>query len=398
MLVPPALEFRDGAVQGGQRRPYKDRDRIPALNIVHARVAPYAYQLRICLHDIEDLPRFRQLCRDAKGPRPEPVPRIFVFWRDFFSGGQLSKIDNWVRSMEWKNAFQIEALLRHGLLNPRELLYELRDPIDRVCQQYGKGASEILRRLTVSLRRIRSAKLTEIFERVCAEYEDAKPLTSPPGAFLCHHVTITPTRLILEGPYITQSNRVIRHYQDHDPDLVENFIRVDFREEDRTSYRWAGNVDGTWFLKERVGGTLKGGFELAGRTFQYLAHSNSSLRDHAAWFMSPFMDPEEGVVAAGKIRQRLGDFTSILNQPSKYAARMAQAFTSTDSSVKIRRDQWEEMPDLGPEKYLHTDGVGTISRELNDMIWDTLRKNKRDNGINCVKPSAVGVKLVFGRL
>ncbi|KAH9955274.1 RNA-dependent RNA polymerase, partial [Russula dissimulans] len=51
--------------------------------------------------------------------------------------------------------------------------------------------------------------------------------------------------------------------------------------------------------------------------------------------------------------------------PSKYAARIAQAFTATDPSVKIRRDQKN---DIGSEKNIFTGGVGTISPQLADMI------------------------------
>ncbi|THH12039.1 hypothetical protein EW146_g7842 [Bondarzewia mesenterica] len=397
MLIPPILERRiTNSGDDNNRRPRKDRDRIPSLNIVHARVAPYAYHFRILLNNSEDIFRFKQLCRDAKGPRSERVAKMCVYWRDFFSGFQLSQIETWVKSMDWKNAFQVEALLRHGYLNPRELLYDLRGPIDHLCEKRGKNASEILRQLAVVLRARGPGDCSPLqyFEQVCADYESAETMTLPPGTFPCHHITFTPTRLILEGPYVTQSNRVIRHYQEHDPDLVENFIRVDFREENRTSFRWYGNVDATWFLQERVGGTLKNGFELAGRSFQFLAYSNSSLRDYSVWFMSPFEDPVEGRVTAGKIRDSLGDFSSVINQPSKYAARIAQAFTATDPSVKIRMDQWEEMPDLGPEKYLHTDGVGTVSPELADMIWEKLRDNRHDTSLNRVKPSAFQIRFL----
>jgi RNA-dependent RNA polymerase len=44
--------------------------------------------------------------------------------------------------------------------------------------------------------------------------------------------------------------------------------------------------------------------------------------------------------------------------PSKYAARIAQPFTATNPSMKIRSDQWEEQPDLGE----YTDGIGTMCK------------------------------------
>jgi hypothetical protein len=69
---------------------------------------------------------------------------------------------------------------------------------------------------------------------VCIEHpaHAIKSLKVPRGRFLCHSIVITPTRILLEGPYATQSNSVIRHYQNHDPTLAERFVRVEFCEED----------------------------------------------------------------------------------------------------------------------------------------------------------------------
>jgi RNA-dependent RNA polymerase len=70
--------------------------------------------------------------------------------------------------------------------------------------------------------------------------------------------------------------------------------------------------------------------------------------------------------------------------PSKYAVRIAQAFTATDPSVKVRGDQWEELPDLAK----HTDCVGTIPPQLRDMIWEAKRNATRHVRENRVPPSA----------
>ena len=109
------------------------------------------------------------------------------------------------------------------------------------------------------------------------------------------------------------------------------------------------------------------------------------------WFVHPFHHDQLGHVDAATIRGRLGDFSKVIRQPAKYAARMAQAFTATDPSVSIRADQWEEMDDLGEEPYLHTDGVGTISRALGDLIWEALCEGRRESYRRNVPPSAVCV-------
>lgn len=160
-------------------------------------------------------------------------------------------------------------------------------------------------------------------------------------------------------------------------------------------------VDGTTLLTERVGGILKHGFELGGRQYEFLAYSSSALREHAVWFMNPFEHPTQGFVCAQRIRDSLGDFTNVIKQPSKYAARLAQAFTATDPSVSISRDQWEEMEDLESEQedYLFTDGVGTISQELGDMIWEALCTAKESLRRVDHTPHAVSVhsRKVVGR-
>jgi RNA-dependent RNA polymerase len=287
--------------------------------------------------------------------------------------------------MDWKNAFQIEACLRSGLLTTHDLLVTLQKPIEQAIQYYGAEAPQFLRLFLVALKmRKVDEELGDCFARTRENHANIKPLRLAPGHISCHHVVITPSRILLEGPYTTQSNRAIRRYQSHDPGLAERFIRVEFRDEDRLAYRWDGNVDGTWFLKQRVGGILRRGFKLGGRDFEFLAYSTSALREHSVWFVSPFHDPVEGYVTSEKIRASLGDFSKLLRTPSKYAARIAQAFTATDPSVKIRRDQWEEQDDLGN----HTDGVGTISPQLADMIWEAQCKGSHHFREHRVRPSA----------
>ena len=110
--------------------------------------------------------------------------------------------------------------------------------------------------------------------------------------------------------------------------------------------------------------------------------------------MCPFDHPEEGYVDAERIRSSLGDFSKLLKTPSKYAARIAQAFTATEASVELEEGQWEAMPDIektDPETGLiscHTDGVGTISPELGDMIWEARCASDHFSTTRC-KPSAV---------
>ncbi|KAK7693992.1 hypothetical protein QCA50_003568 [Cerrena zonata] len=53
------------------------------------------------------------------------------------------------------------------------------------------------------------------------------------------------------------------------------------------------------------------------------------------------------------------------------------------------------MPDLGEEPYIHTDGVGTISKELGDQIWDALCKDRDEHyRKTAVQPSAYQIRFL----
>ncbi|KAH8998323.1 RdRP-domain-containing protein [Lactarius hatsudake] len=387
LFAAPDFEKEGPAPEGVRRKgQYKTRDRISTLDDVHASIAPYAHHLRVVLTNPDDLLKFEKACHVAEcKPRPIRISRVDALAKGFFTHHELYNIQRWIETMDWKTAFQVEAYLRCGLLNTHDLLHSLLKPIEDVIRDYGNEASELLRLFSVELKmRKPNDNPIDCLARVRSEHPTLRPLRLAQGHISCHYVTITPSRILLEGPYPTQSNRVIRHYQSHDPAFDERFIRVEFRDEDRLHYRWDGDVDGSWLLQQRVGGILRDGFTLCGRTFEFLAYSMSSLREHSVWFMAPIRDPEEGYVTAKNIRASLGDFSKLLRTPSKYAARIAQAFTATDPSTKIYRDQWEKQPELGP----HTDGVGTISPELAAKIWEAKCKASGNTRGDRVEPSA----------
>lgn len=207
--------------------------------------------------------------------------------------------------------------------------------------------------------------------------------------------------MILEGPTKVQSNSVIREYWEY----RDHFIRVDFLDENQSQLRFDREVDGPSFLQSHVGSILKGGFKVAGREFQLLGYSNSSLDSHIFWFVHPFdyRSRRQGVatelMTAERIRASLGDFSEIV-LPAKYAARIGQAFTSTSCSISLSLDEWEEIDEILEEREdpkSHTDGVGRISEELADEIWDTYCTKYPDRWIYGVKPSAVSVILKFGK-
>lgn len=300
------------------------------MNAGHKAVSPYAHHLRIVLFDVTDydfgdvLKRFEYYCQTSSLHPPKQGVSINANDRQqFFCYKNIHKVATWLRSpvlaSNWRVAFQVEALLHNGVANTEELM-DLRPRIAELIRSLGDAAGDAMRHFVeTAARRHPGQHVSNCFQSVL-EKNARRPRTSPPrGRFFCHHVTFTPTRMILEGPTLTQSNRVIREYEGFE----DRFLRVDFRDEDRLQYRWDRVVDGASYLQERVGKLLKRGFHLAGRHFDFLGYSSSALREHAVWYVSPFKHPTKGLVTAQNIRDSLGDFSKVIKSPSKYGARMA---------------------------------------------------------------------------
>ena len=239
LWTPPIFQQEDfhRTLTGDARRDERGfRQRINSINATHGVVAPYAHQLRVVLHHEKDLHGFAELCRIAGLPRPFSTS-IESEAKGFFSSKQLFKFQGWLKSLPWPVAFQVEACLRNGLLTTPEL-WDLRQPFESLCCRTADAADVL--RLFVEKLRDRSKTQTPLDCLQEAETRSTSLIDQRPnaGTFLCHHVTVTPTRLLLEGPYVVQSNRVIRKYPDHQT----NFIRVDFRDEDHLQYRWERDV------------------------------------------------------------------------------------------------------------------------------------------------------------
>ncbi|TFK34873.1 RNA dependent RNA polymerase-domain-containing protein [Crucibulum laeve] len=383
-----------------------------------------AFQLRALLHNnllhTEDLfallPHVEQFYKVHSGPNKDGV-RTGDLLRHFSEALRVKNVNESpmgcferVRTkFEPKKfppgvEFQLKALLRGQHLRP-EHYFDLLPLVANIHEAHpglnhdGKYVSKLLQVFRRDLLQKPSDETPiKCFQRVSRGFENNEA-ESAPQVFLCYHVSFTPTHTLLEGPYATQSNRVIRKYKGHE----QEFLRVDFRDEDRTSYGFDRDVDPWEVLHERVELLLKEGFSLAGRHFEFLAYSTSALREHAVWFMHRFRysDPEkpgspERWLTAEEVRQDLGDFegTELLKQPSKLAARIAQAFTATESSVLVFKHEWEEVDDLGPEQYPHTDGVGTISRSLANRIWKALCDKRKDHRQYTVEPSAYQMRFL----
>lgn len=364
--------------------------------------APYAFQLLI--EPLDDL-GFQEFLRKGvvaclpRGIDLRAAPRdrqIQFERRNLYGIKYMDKLMRWLKSLDFVIAFQIEALVRNVLLAP-EILLAIQPELQKILRSaYSLGVkSDIIRQFAHLIRKstktqgvlhsdlagLRSLlaqaeadnlRLMEssaakqakaLAKQAKAALEDGGPdegllpQVVDSSAFLCYHVTVTPTAIHLEGPFPVLSNRVLRKYSQHQ----HCFCRVHFTNEEHNQFRWEREVDGHEFVRSHVGGILKHGVELAGRHFDFLAYSFGALKEHTVWFVTPFNwhvtehgrklydgkgRPVMQYVDADYIRSSLGDFSKVIHCPSQYGARLSQAFSATYPSVRVAKDEVVHIDDI----------------------------------------------------
>ncbi|KAL0580309.1 hypothetical protein V5O48_001726 [Marasmius crinis-equi] len=395
--LPPSFEEE----ADGERQ----RRRLPCLPFAgHDKLAPFiSLSLRLVCSSERDLGIFTNLAKVAQlhcsKERFNAVER-----RGLFALDQIDILQRYMALLPFCIAFQLEALLHRQLVDVQELLRFVPD-VNRIYRRHGKQyTSGFLRELGNKLGDLwwqqdgdDAQSVEECFAKTEKSYSGlAKAPTLLPvegSLFESLHVTITPTGMDLEGPFPERSNRVIRTY---DKSCHESFLRVSFADESGAQYRFDREVDGAGFIRLRVGRFLLHGLTIGGRNFEFLAYSQSALKEHAVWFVKPFDDPRRGHVDASIIIKSLGTFDDeLMRCPARYAARISQAFTATDAAL-VTVDEIIMGKDIETQDgdYVFTDGVGTMSRELSRAIWKELQGTKRRSRKSRAKVAAYQIRLM----
>ncbi|KZT57170.1 RdRP-domain-containing protein [Calocera cornea HHB12733] len=356
----------------------------------HAPLAPYvSTTMRIVFSDRPSLIQFRDAAKRAFGfavkPRYTPITgdRLRLFER-------IEDVERWLETLDLRVALQCSALYMNGYLDPAEVLY-LRDDIDKLVEQYRDKPETLAGLLSLFVDRLSRTQYALMSMR-----SSSQAMTAPLRTMLHDVVTmssvetkqrpgkttmipacaavITPTSVHLEGPYMDQSNSVLRMYPDHQ----HYFLRIKFANEDHLPLFNDRDVDSRLFVRYRIGTTLRAGIMIGGRHFEFLGYSLSALRQHSVWMVTPFEHPTRGLVTAEAIRDRLGDFSQVLNCPARYGARLAQAFTATEPSIILTRENIVHVLDKTHKGSgaIFTDGVGCMSLEVFEMVWENLVANR----------------------
>ncbi|TDZ47673.1 RNA-dependent RNA polymerase 2 [Colletotrichum trifolii] len=217
--------------------------------------------------------------------------------------------------------------------------------------------------------------LLEVEERIQTESDYRVALYGPELAThqaWIFKAVVTPTRITLHGPELEPLNRILRKYPNH----TDYFMRVQFCDEDGTDLFFNPKISYDKVF-DRYKKVLNEGIAVAGRIFQFLGFSHSSLRSHSTWFSAPFWGGDGKLQLYRNIIESLGDFAHI-RIPAKCAARIGQAFSETPSFISLTESdiQCRNMPDVksqdGNCERVFSDGVGTISQEALELIWPRL--------------------------
>ncbi|KAI3600948.1 hypothetical protein WG66_014877 [Moniliophthora roreri] len=367
----------------------------------HSEIAPYlSLELRLVCHTLTQLAKFEELAIEAGLNITIQNEFYPVTRRGLFSASSISACFEWLKCLDFHVAFQIERLLLEGCVDPTEIL-ELREDMDDLVETARKRGTRKGDYITMVFREFGqqayglcssssgAQTLKQCFQKVKRAHDRSSNTAlisgrDDDGIFLCMHVQITPTGMIFDGPLPERSNRVIRQYK---PEHHHNFLRVSFNDEGRLQLQFNREIDGDDFVKRRVQPFFKEGLRVAGRVFYFLGYSQSALKEHAVYFMAPFRQDGKQVTTASVIKS-LGSFADLpfdsrlVYCPARYAARISQGFTATDPTTTEVENIVLDLPDIvstdkNDNKWVHTDGVGTMSPEFARSIHAERQSRRR---------------------
>lgn len=362
--------------------------RLPALDDEHAKVAPLSYVVKTRCRNSDALEAFvrrwqRKIADLVDYQEVERNPEMP------FRTTVLKRLEALYDTISFQLAFQVQAVVLSGLLLPLEVL-QLQRTIQMLDEALTPAqAAGIFHSAATELRFRRpgekssfgqrdfAKRLQEDIGRAVKDPTRAEQVDLAGNNFKIHAATITPAGLMLDGPHISEGNRIIRLF----PGKEEYFLRVSIADETMLLMRDSREVDqDTEIFSVRMRNFLRQGLVIGGRRFNFLAFSTSSLREHTVWFVANFK--QEGtatLISAQSIRDGIGNLESI-RIPAKYAARMGQAFTTTPFSLRVDVDSVHRIPDyVAKNGKLFSDGCGYLSSKIVGILHDkdTRRRRRR---------------------
>ena len=346
----------------------------------HADVVANCLAYRLVLLDPQDLQRLQAL-RNVRGMPPTISwttsimrPRISFVAEMSTLRGKLSELHPY---LPFGLKFQLQRLAQNSFLSPGQVISLLPEIEEIAKRSGGETAVDVIRKLThqipfpgphteaeelASRGLIALMRSNETFAR--RERRDTENFKIQHDHIVpIYKAIVTPTGTYFYGPDLEARNRVLRKYAD----FTSYFLRVSFQEEDGEPIRFDRDASNEEIFHSRFKGVLSDAIDVAGRRYEFLGFSHSSMRAQTCWFVAPF-EFEGKLLHAKAVIAKLGDFSRI-RSPAKCAARIGQAFSDTFSAVSLPEGAVKEIEDVTNAERVFSDGVGTISVKVLEKIW-----------------------------
>jgi hypothetical protein len=404
----------------------KDRHRLPYLDDNHKPIAANCLVWRIALRGennvtkvSDSLDKNMHALQKAHGiPSMIYGHTAITTWAQTYAEGAAilhEELSSMNCDLPFKLRFQVLKLLNNNYLNPATLLAILpeitaiseRSTVATTVATVKRFATQIyFPGPNVEADSFRFETLIELLRENETQFKRNGLLLSgfdtditSNNQAVIHRAKVTPTGILLYGPQPECNNRVLRKFPDHH----DHFLRVLFCDEDGLQVRFSQKISNDRLLSTaqnndktfpgRFKDVFENGIIIADKKFDVLGWSHSSLRAHSCWFVAPFIYDGNLMTAANIIRD-LGDFTSITS-PAKCAARIGQTFSDTPTSVAIDPTILRLDKDVERDGRVYSDGVGTMSEELMNKIWDSLPKQRRGPKPTCFQIRYSGMPPFF---
>ncbi|KAI9846864.1 MAG: hypothetical protein M1837_003476 [Sclerophora amabilis] len=374
------LTHRLQSLGSDNRQPRFDRIRLSSISPGHKAIVSTCLVYRIQLKD-SSFTHVRGLLKTRDLPPSIPWSTMVTGPKTSFTSS-LSKLNQELSSkydkLPFGVKFQVQKLAQNGYLPPARvsaLLPEIArmaqsTEVDVAINAVRKLTSQIpyagpdadaqsftIQALANLLKRNVELCQTETFHSIVTPDQQSH-------LALVYKASVTPTGIYLYGPQQEPKNRVLRKYSDH----LDYFLRVQFCDEDGESLHYDRFASNENIFHDRFKKILDGVINIAGRGYEFLGFSHSSLRSQTCWFMAPYVE-HGNLLHARVVIARLGDFSAI-RSPAKCAARIGQAFSESYSSANLSQDVMQVIPDVERFDRVFSDGVGVISSSILRRMWD----------------------------
>lgn len=251
--------------------------------------------------------------------------------------------------------YQLEVCLSHGWLSEYSITSNFLKQLSQLPERRAKQSL-----LYIAMDQKRLFDPMKVFEDI----HYSKPVRArrlPDNCIEICSATVTTTGILFNTPAVEITNRIIRKHKSH----AHRFLRVRFEDDEyRGQTRLYPSPNNKMIMIfTRVKRALKHGIKLGNVLYEFLAWSNSQIREHGVYFFAG-MDG----LTADSIRAEMGQFKEVV--VAKKAARMGQCF-STTRPVHLQLETIHEIdtiPDIVRNGYTFTDGVGKISRAAAELV------------------------------